>query len=393
MRICSKMIQIQASERVLNAPTGQIVSVQVLRAIAALTVVFGHAQHDALISAGRTGIEFVRNHLLPWGAGVDLFFVISGFIMVHASARLFGSEGAGVIFLRRRLIRIVPLYWLISSAYIILSHGFANAGSKTEIGLDALIASYLFWPMDIFRDGFPRPIYTLGWTLNYEMLFYAVFAACLALPRRVAVLTTSLLLTTGVALGALIPLESTSLAFWTKPIILEFVLGMAIAEARHMGWRLGRVAQGLALALALAILLTDPMGASLKPDDWITPNDGVRLFCWGVPAALIMAALLLVSDRTVQTPTAQIRTGKVWQLAVALGDASYALYLVHPFVIVSLRKIWLLLGLQNAVGFWPMVALAMLLSTILSLAIHARIEKPVTNWLLHPKKSAQPATT
>ena len=98
-----------------SAPS-QIAVLQVLRAVAALTVVFGHAQHDALVSAMRAGQAFTRNHALPWGAGVDLFFVISGFIMVHASERLFGREGAARAFMLRRLIRIVPLYWLLATA-------------------------------------------------------------------------------------------------------------------------------------------------------------------------------------------------------------------------------------------------------------------------------------
>ncbi len=114
-------------------PSNQTIAVlQVLRAIAALTVVFGHAQHDALVSAMRAGQEFTRNHALPWGAGVDLFFVISGFIMVHASERLFGREGAAREFALRRLIRIVPLYWLLATAYFILASQFGREANRPD---------------------------------------------------------------------------------------------------------------------------------------------------------------------------------------------------------------------------------------------------------------------
>ncbi|MET0430390.1 MAG: acyltransferase, partial [Microvirga sp.] len=89
----------------------KLVHVQVLRALAALSVAFLHAQHDALTLAGRAGTVLALPDRLPWMAGVDVFFVISGFIMVYSSRDLFARPGGPAVFLARRVARVVPLYW------------------------------------------------------------------------------------------------------------------------------------------------------------------------------------------------------------------------------------------------------------------------------------------
>src|SRR5580700_9067411 len=92
--------------------------IQLLRAFAALCVVAFHAQNDASVVAARLGKAFTRSEAFPWLAGVDIFFVISGFIMVYASARLFGSAQGPRIFLAHRIARIVPLYWATTMLYL-----------------------------------------------------------------------------------------------------------------------------------------------------------------------------------------------------------------------------------------------------------------------------------
>lgn len=367
-------------------PKAPIAGIQALRALAALSVVFAHGQHDALIIATRLGIEFERVLALPWGAGVDLFFVISGFIMVHASAGLFGQKGAAGIFLRRRLIRIVPLYWLLASLYLLLSRGLGGASAPLPLYAGDLVAAYLFWPMDSFGDGVPRPFFTLGWTLNYEMFFYLVFAAFLAWPRALAIGAMAglfaVLVVAGTAFGQLpVPLR-----FWSQPIILEFVLGMLIALGFQAGWRLGGLSRAGLLALALALLLFDPMQAATQPADWITPNNGARLLFWGLPAAMIVLACLPGADAKLPAWLAEPFS--------RLGDASYALYLVHPFVIVGLRKLWLALGLATPLGFWPLVGVSMIGAILAALILHHRIEKPMQAWLLtrwRAKAAPQPS--
>ena len=353
----------------------QLGLIQVFRALAALMVVFGHAQHHAILAAEKAGMSFRPSHLIPWEAGVDLFFVISGFIIVHASRTLFGQDGATRIFMVRRLIRIVPLYWLCATAYLLISRQFGSAGSQIPQDGWGIVASYLFWPVDLFRDGHARPFYDLGWTLNYEMFFYFAFALSLGLRRQQAVLVMGSLMLAFVGLGLLVPGLPVPLRFWSQPIILEFVLGMALAEAFNRGIRLpGRIAIPIAL-IGLALLLADPAGITAKPETVILPNDITRLLALGLPTGLILAGLVLW-----QTP-AQGPSSPLAQLAIRLGDASYALYLVHPFVIVAWRKLWFAAGLHQALGLWAWLASAVVLSTLVAWLTYRLFERPVTSWL------------
>ena len=148
-----------------------LVSIQALRVIAAFMVL---AFHVSLEVAKLTPAAV----LTPGSAGVDLFFVISGFVMLYSSERLFGRPWASAQFFKRRLVRIVPLYWLATTALVLLVAPFA--------GTKAVIASLLFWP---YPAG-GAPLLNVGWTLNIEMFFYLVFAAALLAKSRVVVTTT-----------------------------------------------------------------------------------------------------------------------------------------------------------------------------------------------------------
>jgi exopolysaccharide production protein ExoZ len=344
----------------------QIASIQSLRAFAALIVVVGHAQTEAIIAAAKQGVGFVPLSVLPWGAGVDLFFVISGFIMVVASERLFAAPGGANAFATRRLKRIVPLYWLFTTLYVLIqfaTHKSVDAGS--------LAASYLFWPHDTYGDGALRPIFALGWTLNYEMVFYALFSLAVLLPRRRAVALVAGLLVVGVAIGQVVAIPSGPLAFWTQPIVLEFALGMGIGLAWREGVRLG-VGPRILLALGgLLLLVYDTMGSAHQASTWITPTDLGRLAGWGLPAAALLSSAALA-----RKPTTSGFLG-----TVALGDASYALYLVHPFVVGPLMRAWALTGLAHQVGYWPFVVISLVVSIAAALAVHRWFELPIARGL------------
>jgi len=158
-----------------DAPGGQIQSIQALRAIAALFVVGFHSTvlwHD----------KFNQN-VTPWkngNSGVDLFFVISGFIMVLSSRKLLGRADAWRRFMTLRLVRIVPLYWLATAAKLAAITALPALALHTNPTAWNTVASFLFVPS---RDaiGVIRPVIDVGWTLSYEMLFYIVFAAALFL--------------------------------------------------------------------------------------------------------------------------------------------------------------------------------------------------------------------
>ncbi|NGM36508.1 acyltransferase [Methylobacterium sp. DB0501] len=346
---------------------------QVLRALAALMVAAGHAQFEAAGLAARVGQPFVPAAWLPWPAGVDVFFVISGFIIVHAAAALHGRADARSVFLAHRVARVVPLYWLATTLYLALAWlrpGLLGAGAEGPL---YLAASYLFWPM-ARADGAVQPLYSLGWTLNYEMAFYALFALVLPWGRRGAVLGVGVLLA-GLVLGAAFirPLQgaiqgpvqgpvAVPLAFWGDPIVLEFACGAVLALARQEGLRLALPARLALAGLGLALL-------SLAGEDPSLP----RFIAWGGPAALLVAAAALGPAGSAGRP---LRPAIV--LGIVLGDASYALYLAHPFVVRGLRVIAEATGLASVLGAGPLVILMLAASAAAALLLHRIVERPLS---------------
>ncbi len=126
--------------------SAKIESVQALRAAAAVSVAILHVLQQAIVFDS-SGMMTRWYFALPWGAGVDLFFVISGFVMVYASDDLFGRRGAPALFMSRRLIRIVPLYWAVTTLFLLVALAAGTAVSEGAGSIANVVMSY-----DIFAD-------------------------------------------------------------------------------------------------------------------------------------------------------------------------------------------------------------------------------------------------
>jgi peptidoglycan/LPS O-acetylase OafA/YrhL len=225
------------------------------------------------------------------------------------------------------------------------------------------------------------PLYGLGWSLNYEMFFYAIFALFLFAPRARAVGGVVLVLAGLVVAGLVFAPKLPALEVWTSGILLEFGFGLCIGlvwlgRARLPSW----ICLVLAL-LAVGLLLADPAHLMVKNATGTTPNDLIRVAGWGIPAAcLLLAAVFLEKGRNVQ----------VWGVASLrrVGDASYALYLVHPMVLIFLLKILSIPRLANMVArtagpvAWPVLgAFCVCCAICAGFVTHHWIEKPMTRWL------------
>jgi exopolysaccharide production protein ExoZ len=348
----------------------QLVSVQILRAIAALSVAIGHAQAFIAIPMEKQGQPFGWNFLLPWGAGVDLFFVISGFIMVYSSEKLFAAPGGAKTFIWRRLTRIVPLYWC-ATALLIAKMAVLHKPLSDAAGI---AASFFFIPWDTQGTGVPRPVYDLGWTLNYEMFFYAAFALFLALRRETAVALVAASLAVFVIVGALFPPHNPQLFFWTQPIVLEFVFGMSIALLKRNGYALPTILRYALIAIGAAVFFHDFLDSVAQPRIWLTANDFLRVAGWGIPAAMILAGAVL-KERERLGDNVFVRTGKL------LGDASYALYLCHPIVMSAFAVGWFALGLNNRLPAYLGAGMSIVLAIIASLLVYLWFEHPLTRYL------------
>jgi exopolysaccharide production protein ExoZ len=336
--------------------------VQGLRAIAALAVAFLHIANDAT-SAGRdtNGLLAAVSHLLPWISGVDIFFVISGFVIVHASAELFAQPGGGMRFLRRRLTRIVPLYWTLTTLFLatVLLQPSAVRGEMGGAGY--ILASYLFFPWPR-PDGLMEPALGLGWTLNHEMFFYLVLTPFLLLPRTRAVLGSAAALCLLVAVGQVFGFGAVFVRFWADPIILEFILGMGIALAVANGLTLPGWFRLALVAAAVVCLHVQAEGAFA----W-------RVVSFGLPGALLVVAA--VSGRRPE------HKGSAMRGMIRLGAASYAMYLFHPFVMRGFTLLVTRVGADTAASGIVTVVLSLTVAQLCALAIDAGFQLKLTGML------------
>jgi exopolysaccharide production protein ExoZ len=319
------------SERATAAPSPSqtLWTVQWMRAAAALMIIVGHSGGAVANVAEQARAGFTRPNILPWGAGVDLFFVISGFIMVHASRRLFGQPDAIAEFLKRRLTRIIPLYWLTTSLFLaILAAATLKGGDPFPSGT-AIIASYLFIPFDSYANGRAFPVFDLGWTLNYEMFFYTLFALTVWLPRARAMTMLAVLLLLAIVLGNFVPASWTALHFWTRPILIDFGLGIGVGMIVARGVSLSKPLRLVMAFGGIAFVALDPMHLFNGPIGTTVANEWPRVLYSGVPVSIALAGAVLGPE-----PRAH---SSLWPLTL-LGDASYSLYLFHPFSLILMEK-------------------------------------------------------
>jgi exopolysaccharide production protein ExoZ len=349
------------ASRASEKPQTLLPWIQALRALAAVSVAFVHIAHDDIANGGDpAGIFKTITKFFPWDAGVDIFFVISGFVIVHASARLFETRTGPRVFLRRRLTRIVPLYWLMTTAFLAVALLSRDQIHAAIGGPAYVLASYLFipWPRP---DGVMQPALGLGWTLNHEMFFYAVFTPFLLLPRRIAVVTAGALLCLIAAIGPALAALNPQLGCWSNPIILEFVFGMEIALITSMRITLPFAARIVLVIAALAAFHLNADGAGIRP------------LVYGLPAAALVAAAALAP-----APNA-LNRAEAW--LVRLGDASYALYLVHPFVMRGFTVLWHKIHAHHELSGTIYVLSGLVIAQSFALLINASLERRLQAWL------------
>lgn len=347
-----------------NSKNRELVSIQVMRGTAALTVLFYHI-----------GIEipkFFRSDNFPYlqfgGVGVDLFFIISGLIMVFASEKNFGSLSEPVPFVLRRVVRIVPLYWIATTLILAqLAYFYLKVGDLGGINSSAaaVLASFAFIPYPA-PSGEVLPLLVVGWTLNYEMFFYLLFAGFLVFSKYRAVAAISALLIAGVAANTAFGPFLMPLGFWFDEIILEFIMGMGIGllmrNSRRIPEGAGLVLLGLA-ALALGyIQIRGPTGLPRSVE-------------FGLPAAAIMVAVVLTDWRVLKPKEVTIAP------LAAVGAASYSLYLLHLHVFWLVERAHTTLLFRFVVGPWLYAAVLLVGSVAVAFLSYHLLEKPMTSWL------------
>lgn len=381
-------------------------SIQVLRGAAALLVVLYHARSlemTGIASAGSLEKPLINGLFASGFAGVDLFFVISGFIMVWVTEATRNGPATSSDFLFARLTRIYPVWWVAAALgllYAVISgelllfdvqQGLKTPGGNTEINY--LLKSFLLVPQEEF------PILAIGWSLVHEVYFYIVFALILFLPRRFmawALLAWGITVVGASFAGLSNHIAKNLLALVIHPMTMEFIFGSAVGLVVTSGcfWRPGLVTLGSALWLVSAISL---QGA---PDEYtlgwgrvleiglpcaglvygIACLDAQNRLAWLIPAlagAAVSGLVFQLYGLDPQSPTearqgavilalavgavamlmvlwagwllGQARPGMLlatapfWRtlhnMAARTGDWSYSIYLFHLFALGILQRL------------------------------------------------------
>ena len=320
-----------------------LVQLQYLRAIAALMVVYFHAVLQlAKVNPAVDATAFVYGE-----TGVDIFFVLSGFVMWLTTS---GRGMSPIDFARRRIKRIVPLYWLATLFSAAVALVAPSLLKSTVFDLPHLAASLFFLPWANPADPSTiTPVVVPGWTLNYEMFFYFIFALLWPLPD--ARLTRGLWAVLAVTLCAARRGPHTTVTrFYGEPIMLEFLAGVVL------GWLYGQKVllpnrwAWAALAMGFAFLFINE--ALMPPES--------RFYAWGIPAIFIVYGAISIDFSKLP----------VIGWLNYLGDCSYSIYITHAFTLAFLRVAAdrLPIGiLQQPVLF---VILSLVLSSIGGAIIH-----------------------
>jgi exopolysaccharide production protein ExoZ len=344
------------------AKSHQLIGVQYLRAIAAIMVVYFHAllqipQYTPLLTQYFLGSAHLSN-------GVDLFFVISGFIMV-----LTGSRAAPGDFAMRRIIRIVPLYWTLTTALLVLSLSKPDLLRTTVPSVEYFAKSLLFVPYpNPGQNGQLFPLLVPGWSLNLEMFFYAVFTLVLFLPPGRRVIVAGLIFL-GVVWAAPLFDHTTygrEILFFGDFKLFEFLFGMMIAQWYVNGLpRLPAPVWWAMTALGFIVLFWGLPFLRLSPESW--PQVMLEN---ALPAVLIVFAILSLEDNLSRHPL---------RFLAYLGDASYSMYLSHLFFLGAARFLWTRAGLaHDSLPYAIAFAIAALAITIVgTIVVYRCLELPL----------------
>ncbi|MFM0164977.1 acyltransferase family protein [Paraburkholderia sediminicola] len=304
--------------------SNKLSGVQILRAVAATAVValhfneqvglYGHGGQPWLLSSGIANVG---------AAGVDIFFVISGFIMYHTTRPRANGSADALGFLKRRAIRILPTYWFWTTIALLawLTHlGYTSHAFTGEF----VVLSYFLIPA--VSEGQWGVLLSPGWTLSYEAYFYVLFALCIALVprRRVAAYTVgAIVLLWGLAHVA--PFNAGFVHVSGEPLVFEFAYGVLIAHGLAI-WR-ERIGAGAMQRAGLVLIAAGAVGFAVTV---AAPEAAVahRAFAWGLPAAALVAGTVLARLPTLYSS----------RLLLLLGDASYSIYLSHQFPMMLLAR-------------------------------------------------------
>lgn len=345
----------------MTLPQKKLQLIQMLRGIASMLVVLFHMTFNFSEIFHRSSFF----NIFDFGSsGVDIFFVLSGFIIAYANIGFVARPTKAATFVKRRFVRIFPIYWIIISLFLVIQLALPHFyGSLYEYSFARFLSTYLLLPGHTMVNG-------VSWSLTNELFFYLLFTLAIFIPvKKVSgyLLAGYFFLLVVVAIAR--PDLTTGndfLGLLFFPMNIEFLLGIFIVlvlDKIPVSWIWPLLLTGIGLFITGAYILDHEInifngsGPALK-----------RVFLFGLPSFFIILALVKME---------LIRTIPVNQIFLHLGDASYSIYLIHLPLVVAFYKVVAKLGINNA---WLLVLLNCVLFVavcVIGIIIYLKIEKPL----------------
>jgi exopolysaccharide production protein ExoZ len=328
--------------------------IQLLRAIAALLVVVLHSYNYLFVR----GIVTENEYYGIGRSGVDVFFVISGFIIYLVTNKQYQKGEIFNSFLLKRIIRIAPTYWFYSFLIGFILFFFPSLFSDNK-SFDNwhFFMSFMFIPWES-AIGQIKPILPVGWTLNYELYFYLVVTTLLVLQRKYFFIGLVLWMFSSVIVGCFLDFHLPILNLLTSPLLLEFVMGMVVG---YIYFNYDTIKGDIWIFIIATVVFVNTIF-------WDT-STAYRVLKWGVPASLIILSLVFIEKNNKL---------KLPPLFIKLGSSSYSLYLTHIFSINAFGFVWSNYISKSYDYFLPIVVI---LSLFIGHVAFLIFERPLTNLL------------
>lgn len=332
-------------------------SIQFLRALAALLVVFFHTQS---IIHSKVSQDYSFTNF--GAAGVDIFFVISGFIMIYVSYNRFETKNASWQFIKNRILRIVPTYYLFTTFTVLILLFLPTLYSTLRFDLSNVIFSYLFI-LSENSAGEAGTVVGVGWTLALEAFFYLIFAIMLNFNRKYLIPAFMIIFLIGSIVGPFIPYAwATTFA---NTMTFEFLFGCLIGMWYIKGRELGKFP-----SVSLIVLGFLWMYGAAKIDLVKDAFDYSRVVAFGIPAAMIVLGTISLEKYL-----------KIHKSILSVGDSSYSLYLIHQYTLMASSIVVVPILVKIGLPAWIIEILLMVIAVISGFACYYLYERPITRWL------------
>lgn len=326
----------------------KINSLQLMRGIAAILVLFFHVTFLFLT----LNYNFFYGIFKQGDAGVDLFFVLSGFVIYYMHNKDIGISEKGREFFTKRFIRVYPIYWLILIFLVPIYFLVPLFGIEEIRNSGNLIKSILLIPQNI--EYMPLGV---AWTLSHEILFYLMFGLLIILKKRFSFP----IVTTWISVTIILFILTSSFGFSVNylfgfifsPFNIEFLGGAIVAHLflkNKLKYGLGFIALGILGFVISQFIQVD------------------RVILYGIPSILLIYGMVSYeATKKIKFPI----------LFTFLGDASYSIYLTHYPLLSAINKVFLKIHFYNTVGYFIATSLIVICTVAVGCLCHLLLEKPL----------------